>query len=418
MSQPTNNSASADLPFWHRLGLVWSFPLTSESLIVIGIASVLRVVVEYLPFSGLFQIALLAYVYRYGSAILIHAADGHLTGPGHASGVDEHVGWSLVKLSIGMIVLCVVFMLFLPIFVAVPLIAFVLLSQPAATMLTAMQGSALASINPLKWLDLMARIGWPYLALAMFSAAFFFSQTYLQQWVAPLGFPLNILLSAAIGYYFTIASFFLLGMVVYQYREELGHEPTQTTTALPVARQKLDPDQDLLDEVQAMVQNGQLEEASKRMGAHLRARGGTSEFHQRYRKMLVALGDNAGLLSHGQQWLSVLLANNDTAAIKKLHTECVLLNPQFVPSNPNEFALLAQILRHSDSDAALRLLSQLPKLFPKSKEVLPAMLLASEIFVSVGRQSAALQLLKQIAVRYPDHPRLAELNERITQLGG
>lgn len=417
MPQTPESSAPDDLPFWHRLGLVWRFPFSSESLIVIGIAAVLRVIVEYLPFSMFFQAGLLAYVYRYGSAVLIHAADGNLTGPGHAARVDEHVGWSLVKLSVGLIVACVIFMVFLPIVIAVPLIAFVLLAQPAATMLTAMQGSALASINPLKWLDLMTRIGWPYLALALFSAAFFFSQTYLQQWVKPLGFPLNILFSAAIGYYFAIASFFLLGMVIYQYRDELGHEPTQTTS-LPVARQKLDPDQDLLDEVQAMVQNGQLEEACKRMGAHLRARGGTTEFHQRYRKMLVAQGDHPTLLSHGQQWMSVLLANRDTAAVKKLHTECMLLNPQFVPANPNEFALLAQIVRQSDSDAALRLLSQLPKHFPKSKEVVPAMLLASEIFVSVGRQSAALQLLKQIAARYPDHPKLAELNERIVQLGG
>ena len=410
-------SGQTDTPFWHRLGLVWSFPLGSESLLVIGIASILRVVVEFLPFTLFFKAALLAYVYRYGSAVLIHAADGHLTGPDHAAGVDEHVGWSLVKLSVGMIVVCVIFMLFLPVLVALPLIAFVLLAQPAATMLTAMQGSALASINPLKWLDLMARIGWPYLALALFSAAFFFSQTYLQTWVKPLGFPLSTLLAAAIGYYFAIASFFLLGMVIYQYREELGHEPTQSAS-LPPARQKLDPDQDLLDEVQTMVQNGQLEEACKRMGAHLRARGGTTEFHQRYRKMLVALGDHPSLLAHGQQWLSVLLANNDSATVKKLHTECTLLNPQFVPANPNEYALLAQILRHSDSDAALRLLSQLPKQFPKSKEVLPAMLLASEIFVGLGRQSAALQLLKQIAARYPDHPRIAELNERIAQLGG
>ena len=417
MSQTPDTSPQTDLPFWHRLGLVWRFPFGSDSLIVIGIASVLRVIVEFLPYSGIFQVALLAYVYRYGSAVLIHAADGNLTGPEHTGGVDDHVGWSLVKLSIGMIVVCVIFMLFLPVLVALPLIAFVLLAQPAATMLTAMQGSAMASINPLKWLDLMTRIGWPYLALALFSAAFFFSQTYLQNWVEPLGFPFKTLLTAGIGYYFAIASFFLLGMVVYQYRDELGHEPT-AAVALPPARQNLDPDQDLLDEVQIMVQNGQLEEASKRMGAHLRARGGTPEFHQRYRKMLVALNDHPALLTHGQQWMSVLLANNDIAAVKKLHTECSLLNPQFVPSNANEYAALAQILRHSDSDAALRLLSQLPKQFPKSKEVVPAMLLAAEIFVSLGRQSAALQLLKQIAVRYPDHPRLGELNERIVQLGG
>ena len=190
MPQTPESSAPDDLPFWHRLGLVWRFPFSSESLIVIGIAAVLRVIVEYLPFSMFFQAGLLAYVYRYGSAVLIHAADGNLTGPGHAARVDEHVGWSLVKLSVGLIVACVIFMVFLPIVIAVPLIAFVLLAQPAATMLTAMQGSALASINPLKWLDLMTRIGWPYLALAFFSAAFFFIQTYLQKWGKTHGFRL------------------------------------------------------------------------------------------------------------------------------------------------------------------------------------------------------------------------------------
>jgi hypothetical protein len=423
----TNNAPSPApeiKPFWFKLRDVWLYPAKQASIIVIGIGAVLSLLVAYLPMIGIIRafldLAVISYVYKYGAEVLLHTARGNIDdAPEHVVSVDENQGWQQIKLFVGLYALGLVTFYYAPFTVAMIVGLILVLGYPAASIMVAVEGTVLSSLNPLRWLDAMLRIGWPYLAVVLLSACFIFSKFYLSEQLTFLWAPLVVLSTSAVSFYFAVMSFYLLGYLVYQYHQVLGFELAPTPPQLARTHSKLDPDQAVIDDCEALVVQGKLFEAGEQLRILINARGATALVHERYRKILKLNQDTPGLIAHGATWLSVLLAQDKLPEAMALFKECKALDAIFTPRVQEEFATLASAFSTAEPSLALGLLQSFCKQFPTSKLVPLNLLMAAKIMAQrLNDIAGAKKLVAQLQERYPASTHIGAINDYGAQLAG
>ncbi len=408
-------------PFWRRLRQIWLYPLQLGPLLTIVVLAVVQTFVSHLIIVGwLLSLLALGAVYRYAFLVLRATANGRMEPPEGLGDVDSSLGMTQIGLIAAYILLAVVggailALLQLPL-LAMAWLALLAFAYPGSTMSLAIEMNVWHALNPATPLSIMSRLGWPYFVVALLCLLFVYCQINAESLMAPyLPVPLDQIVTYALSNYVTIASFHLMGYLIYQYHRELGYE-----IDAPVRLRKLadDPDQELLDQCEALTRDGELEQAAQRLGAHLRERGGSATLHQRYRKLLSALGDSETLIAHGQQWLSVLIAQEKLREALNLARECLTLDPKFRPPHAEQIHPLA-LAAHQQGQAqlALQLLNGFHQLHPKHKDIPKNLLLASQVLAERFNQDGkARQLLEQVKTRYPQHPLIPEVDQYLAFL--
>ena len=409
------------VPFWYQLRKVWLYPLHAGPLMVMGMAAALSLLTMFPGFyARILDVMILAYVYRYGGEILQHTARGNLAPPEYVTRVEGNQGWLQIWLTTAFAILA-----FLALFILGPgfggaLALLLLLGYPAASIIVAIEGDFWVALSPLRWFDAMARIGWPYLAVVLLCCAFFFSKVYLDDYLGFLWLPFATVLKNFVAYYFAIMSFFLLGYLVHQFHDELGFEQETPVSSLPDPRRKFDPDQGVLDEAEALAQAGKFEQAAATLAVLIKGRGAGCAVHQRYRKLLAVLEHTDAQLAHGQQWLPILIAQEKPAEAAALYQECLKLDGKFRPVQAEDYHPLATALETSKPELAVALLNGFHREFPKSKAILPNLLLAAKILAErQNRVPLAQQIVAQLVTKYAAHadaPKLLEYQQYLEKL--
>ncbi|HEY6895040.1 MAG TPA: hypothetical protein VI258_12780, partial [Rhodanobacteraceae bacterium] len=268
----------------------------------------------------------------------------------------------------------------------------------------------LLALNPATWLAVAARLGWPYVAVAALYFLFNVSQRYAQALVVPVLPPVL----AEIAFYFIthyviVATFHLMGYLIYQYHEEIGYEPAPPPQAL--SRTKADPDQALLDEAAQLVRDGKPEAAADVLGQAIKGRGGSETMHAQYRKLLALLGRRDEQLRHGREWIDVLLAQDKDKRAVDVARDCVEIDPAFELSNPDDVTRVAQkAVDIGATQVALKLVSTYIKTHPKHRDVPRNALLAAKVLAErMGKEDVAKKLLDQVAARFPNDALLPDI---------
>ncbi len=408
--------AAPIVPFWNRLREISLYPLRGEALITIGLLALCRLF-TLLPLLGwLIGLAIWVGVYKYGFEVLRASANGRLEPPPGSINVDEDLGWSAIYLQAGFVLFNIGgYLLFGPlggILISV-LLAFGL---PGAVMSLAMDENVLHALNPATWLQVMARLGRPYFVAVALCLLINASMANAQALLLPfLPFLVAVVVFYFLAHYALIATFHLMGYLIYQYHDELGYVVEAPEPATPVAS---DPDQALLDESAALVRDGKPGVATDLLREHLRASGGSDAVHLQYRKLLRLAQNKDELLRHGREYLNVLLAQDKDKRAVELAQECVDLDPHFAPSQPGQITRIAQkAAQLGQTRTALRLLSGFHRRYPKSPDIPQNYLLAARLMHErVGEDAQARALLVQLQTVYPEHPLLPEIEAQLAAI--
>lgn len=408
-------------PFWRRLRQIWLYPLQLGPLLTIVVLAVVQTFVSHLMLVGwILGLLALGAVYRYAFLVLRATANGRMEPPEGLGDVDSSLGMIQIGLIAAYILLAVVGIVVLALLqlplLAMAWLALLAVAYPGSTMSLAIEMNVWHALNPATPLSIMGRLGWPYFVVALLCLLFVFCQVNAESLLAPyLPMPLDQIVTYALSNYVTIASFHLMGYLIYQYHRELGFE---IDAPLRLRRLADDPDQELLDQCDAWTREGELDKAVQRLGPHLRDRGGSTALHQRYRKLLTAMGDKDALLDHGRLWLSVLIAQEKLREALNLARECIALDPGFRPPHPEQIhplALAAQ--QQGQAQLALQLLNGFHQQHPKHKDIPKNLLLASQVLAERFNQDGkARQLLEQLKARYPEHPLIPEVDQYLAFL--
>lgn len=396
-------------PFWQRLRPISLYPAHPAALTTIGLLALCHLV-GYLPFGFFMDLLVWVALYKYAFECLRASANGRLTPPELSVSVDDSLGWAQIWLQVVFIAMNLIgFLAFGPI--GGTLVAIVLaLALPGAIMSLAMDENLLHALNPATWLAILTRIGSPYVAVAALQFVFNVSARYAQGLVLPLLPPfVALIVFYFIAHYVLVATFHLMGYLIYQYHEEIGFEPSEAH--LPLRRATDDPDQGLLDEAAQHVRDGNPDAARELIGNQLRGRGGSDALHTQYRKLL-ALGDRRDeQLRHGREWISTLLAQDKDRRAVDVARECIDIDPAFEPSDPGQVSRLAQkAVDIGATQVALKLVSGFHKRHPKHRDIPQNYLLAAKLLAErMGKDAEARALLDQLVQAYPGHPLAADI---------
>jgi len=398
-------------PVWSRIPQFFAYPLKFGVLAVLAGFAVLRLLALLLPipFVG-FIIFLLTWMglYKYAYEVLAHTAQGNLEPPEtqYVTETDfaafKHVGLMFLMLFGTILVAAFTGSAVLALLAGL----FFGLAWPAAIITLAMTGSLLSALNPATWMSVMGRIGWPYLAAVIFLLMMQWSAGFVR-WLfasATGGTGFVVVIGAFfISGYFLIASFHLMGYLVYQFHEELGVEVDEAATGGAPASE----DERIVVESRQMIQDGRVEQAIELLAGRLKREGGTPEVHDQYRQLLRLQGRNEELLAHDREYVGQLLHGFGQSRKALLVTdECLRLDPSFRPPNSGDSVELVHL---GDQFAMPEVVVGLGREFVKEH---PDNESAPEVTLSVARalsdrmgdDAGALELLRSLERRHPEHP--------------
>ncbi len=394
------------VPFWNRLREISLYPLHADALLTISVLAVCHLV-GYLPgLIGLIaDLVVWVAVYKYAFECLRASADGRLTPPEGSVNVDDQTGWNQIWLQVVFIAMGIAGFLLLGPKGGIAVLLLLGLCWPAAVMSLAMDENLLHALNPATWFAVLTRLGWPYVAVVLLYFVFFASQLQAQSLALTIlpGFLATILVSL-ISHYVIVATFHLMGYLIYQYHEEIGYEPSRAP--LPLRNAATDPDQAILDEAAGFVREGDTDAARECLAQHLRSRGGSEALHAQYRKLLAIGERREEQLRHGREWITLLLAQDKDRRAVEVARECIGLDPAFQPASPDENGRLAQkAVEMGTTQVALKLLSGFHKRHPKHRDIPQNYLLAAKLLAErMGKDTEARALLQHLSATYPDHP--------------
>lgn len=410
-------------PVWNRIPSFFAYPLKAAVLPVLAGFTVLYGLSGVIPGWPIqLLLVLLAWMglYKYAYEVLANTASGDLEPPegGYNAETDymvfKHVGLMLIMFITTMLTA------FWSGSAAVTwtVMIFFVVAWPAAIITLAMTESLLAALNPATWVSIMGRIGWPYLAASVF--LFLMQQSegiavgLLSVFIG--GMPLVMGMAGfLLGGYFLVASFHLMGYLVYQHHEELGVEVEEPLE--PAGGQS--EDERVVSESRALVEDGRVEEAVERLGNHLRQSGGEPALHDQYRKLLKLREDTDRLLEHGREYITLLLRSfEDRRKALRVAEECLDIDPEFRPADGSEVRELVELADHFDLDRlVVRLSNGFAKRFPKHRDI-PAVHLVAARHLSEkkGKDEMALKVLKDLQARYPEHELRGEIDKQVALL--
>lgn len=402
-------------PVWSRLPAVFRYPFHFDCLVAILGYGLLFLVGIVVPLVG-WIMALVAYlgIYKFAADVLESTARGWLKPPEHWGDGNR---WMLFKHFVLIIALVLVLVLVAMLTGSTAVTVIVglcfMLAMPAAVILVVMTNSLAHALNPIAWLHIMRRTGKAYFIAVGLLAMLALSQGFAERLLAEMLGPGAASLAGGfvIGGYFLVASYHLMGYLVYEKHEALGLEVDVEPTEVDAQTNAyLSP---LLREVEPLVEQGDVDKAIVRLRDGLSS-GGLIEEHERYRQLLALREDRDGLLEHARDYIPALLhAFDQPKKAISVAEESLALDPAFRPREPGMVLELATLLdRFERFDAVLKLTSGFAQANPQHADI-PAnyYLAARGLWFGRGQDRKALDLARNLVATYPNHPRRPEAEQ-------
>ena len=217
------------VPFWRRIEQSFKYPMTGPVIgFVIGM-SLLMALGAYLPLPVSAGISLLLWgtLLKYCFNCLTETARGNM----EAADISDAFSGGGVMLYLRLILINIIQGILIGVVFAllgntagVIFSIFFIVATPAIIIVYAMSESVLYTVNPMNLLRLMGNIGLPYgllLAIIMVMIGSVFSISSL------IGYGESIpvvTLQLAVGNFYMIVLFHMMGYMIYQYHDKLGHD--------------------------------------------------------------------------------------------------------------------------------------------------------------------------------------------------
>lgn len=415
-------TSSSIIPFWQRLVDIAKYPLQSGAITNVLLFTALRLA-DQLPLGWIggtvVSLVLWAGILKYAAEVLVQTAHGRLDAPEYSMQVGESQAWDQIKLQLLLWLLLVLGVLGFGHLLGVPGMLlwglFVVIAIPGATITLAMTNNIWAALNPASWLELMHAFGWPYFAVAVLCGLYQLGGVGAQALAEAIPMVPGIV-TFLLAWFFThfvmVASFHLMGYLVYQYADRIGHDIKRDEVPKKLQALRADPDQGLVDEAEALVKADRADEAALRLREHIATRGGTVLLHEHYRKLLASKQDTSELLRHAQGYVPVLLAqDNLKRCIEILHVSFAL-DPAFSADIADDTYRLAQrAAQIGQHPLALKVIAGFHKRWPKHKDIACNYLFAAKLMIEkLGQDDQALQLLTQLKTLRPNDPLMPEID--------
>jgi len=223
---------------------------------------------------------------------------------------------------------------------------------------------------------------------------------------------------AVFTYYFAahlalVVAFRLVGDGIFRARAELGFEAEPGTPLVDPATRR---ERALADGIAARIESGDRDGALAELERETSA-GASLALNERYRALLLDVGDQARLDAHARRFLGQLLVQGrERPALSLLH-DCLQRDPGFLPADAADTERLAQAgLRVGMPHVVLELAARTIAQQPKKRETAAIALGAARMLAAQGERSRAYSLLRGLRERVTNVEVQANLDEAMLAL--
>ncbi len=415
-------------PFWKRLPKIFAYGFYPQPLLLVAIMAVLS---AFFSSPGILSLVvrglLWMIVLKYSFESLKSTAGGDLRPPNISSRTLTADMGPVVKQGVMYILISVfaayLFASFGP-RVAYPVLYFIGLLVPSMIIILVTSSSLINALNPVAFVAIAARIGWAYLLVYGFFSILGSAPAVLGHYVIK-HFPMALqlpLMTFAQGFY-TIVTYHLLGYVILQYHEEVGYQVNQDDFRDPAAEAqglvKTDPDAQVLNAVNPLIQEGKLDEAIALI-IEMTAVSGIKGVNlaDRYYSLLKMKKKIPEMLKHAGNYLELLAAENNRVKALKVYIECKKIKVDFLPDATALFKLAGWLNEMGKSKEAIATYRRLVKHYPEHQLVPKAFYRIAQIFQDRLMSPAhARKILTGVKKKYPQHEIIPQVENYLANLG-
>lgn len=416
MSAPASTLATPE-PFWQRIPSIILYPVRGAALVMLVMLAV-AAIFRGIPLLGLVvSIAMWVGAYKFAFEVLRRTADGHMDSPEVAISVDNGVVWRFLGLQLILGLLLGVCLLTGSEVVFFGGLALLVFLQPALTMTLAMTESLGDALSPSNAFAIVARIGWPYLAVVGLLFVIQASAMTAGAWLAALmPGPVAGWLATVLGFWGLFSAFHLMGYLIYQSHEALGFDPGVAQAAAARANHAHGMHGVSVDtvvaEAEARVRDGRTDEARSLLRGEINTRAVGPDVHEMYRRLLQQAGNAEAVNDHARQYLHRLMLDKQERRALGLLRECLDADAAFVPLEIAHAERLAEQARFGgQAQLAVDTLHALFNAHPRNPDSarwgLQAAMLLLERF---DRGSEAKVLLERTRARTEDEALLQKID--------
>jgi tetratricopeptide (TPR) repeat protein len=428
---PATRPASGIAPYWTRLPSFLLYPFSVEPLLVcVGLALLASfAAMMFAPLSSVLSIVVFVSLMRYGFFVLERTARGFIDDT-HVLFDSAHGGKNLPYKQVAVALvggtLCAIAGALGGPNAAWLSLGLLAMLWPANTMVLALDNDLGESLNPARLWEIASRIGVPYLGLCACLLLIFFSGNFLQGFLAHSApHALIVPLASFASCLSTIAMFRMMGYVLYQYHEELGHE-VKIGFEEQAGFKLADPRAARAARIAELLGEGRGEEALSEARDAAREAPADFEVQARLHRLLGALpGHEKALADHARLWLPALLGARRGSQALEVFEAVRERDPDFLPANADDRLPLADAAFKAHHFAAVKsLIKGFDRLFPGHRDIPSIYLLGARLLLEQGRdEEQAERILKALQNHYPQHPvaleaaKLLELAARLRRVG-
>jgi hypothetical protein len=414
------NATNYITPFWQRIPKFFAYPANSQSLIF---SAIIAFFLSFAFFGGIISIAVtlilgLGFI-RYSLLVLETTADGSDKAP--AVTLDTIMAGKLlaVKLLATYIVFGYAVYKIMDIggpVAGIVVALFILMCLPVSTMVMAVEQSFRQAINPIVLINVIRAIGAPYFLLYVFLILLTACQGVISAIIGSFDTFLLAPVKNFIGLYFMLIMYNMMGYVIFQYHEALGHNVrlevdkdysnNKPTSKKPVSTNPV------IQEAEVLIKEGQIDEAIKRLQAATNLANASNELHAYLHRVLYAANKPDLMIAHGNNYINVLLHENKTRDAAQLIIDCFKFKETIRPNDADKYYALVYMLNEMRAfKACISLIQNFHKRFPGHADIPKLYLLASKIMSEQLNDAMALKMLEFLQAKYRQHELAAEIEQ-------
>ncbi len=412
------SAADSAAPFWQRLTDFLRYPFSPPGFALLLLAFVAPLIAGAGMAAYIAGAIVLLLVSKYAWTALEQASGGEI----EALGMDKLVAADNNELAIGtgvvLVVLCALTgFLYLKTAVYGSALALVfLMLLPALLVAIATNRSIGSALNAEGIKAAVLGIGPVYAIVALFSAGLFAA---LQSLVSIFADILPVAWGNAIALtaysYFVIVLFVFCGYLLMQYQEALGFTAAAGSGKAKRVARKVDPAVIIME---MALKEGNYSRASGILRKECEKKGATIAAHERYHRLLLALGDEQGLRDHAFTYFRMLLESaRDTQALS-LMRDYLQRFPGFRPEDPDLcYDLAVAFERLGDYKLAVHVLNGMHKDSPHYARLPEAYLLAARLLADkLALPQKALALVQFLEGRFKTHKSYPEIQQALREI--
>jgi len=417
-------AGNAITPFWIRSGKFFLYPLHIFPLSLLIFLTVLNAQFDQSVLGLLLQFSVSIVFMKYAYAVLDDTAKGRLKPlPINAQVINDELELPFKQLLLTFAIAAANVSIYRT-FGATATAITVFISTfalPANIMVLALERSFFAAFNPIIIFGFMRRIGAAYLLLALFLLLLMSASGTIMNLVYGTVTKTNfILISSFVNMYFMLIMFHLMGYILYQYHEQLGHsidieEDDKTNKKKGVTQVQDNPE---LRHFEILMQEGKTEDANSKITQIIRENPTDHAARMLDLKLQKLLGDMEAYDKHAKKYISYLVAQDQLNEAAKVLNTVLITIPKFKPEKaPERLALAKNLKQNGQNKAAVGIVHNLHIDFPDFKSIPEAYLLAAKILCdNLAQDKQAKAILQFLLKKYPNCEQTSEIKEYLSIL--